>query len=382
MAGLYIHIPFCASRCIYCSFYSTTSLQLSNQYVDTLCKEIDLRRKEVDTIQTIYLGGGTPSLLSPAHLQRLFQKIKSSFSTASDMEVTIECNPDDITTEFADCLANLPINRVSMGVQTFSNERLKFLRRRHTKEDVYKAVERLRNAGITNISIDLIFGFPLEQLTDWEVDIDEALKLNIQHISAYSLSYEEGTPLHRMRKSGTITDIDEELSLQMYDLLVKKLTENGFEHYEISNFAKTATALDGTAISFRSKHNSSYWHSIPYLGIGAAAHSYDGETRKWNIADLKTYMNSISKGILPLEIETLEEPTRYNDCITTVLRTKEGINLEWFKKNFNYELYDYLLRESAPYIKANQLTIHNNHLALTAEGIFISDMIMSDLIYV
>src|SRR3712207_5251155 len=279
MAGLYIHIPFCASRCIYCSFYSTTSLQLSNQYVDTLCKEIDLRRKEVDTIQTIYLGGGTPSLLSPAHLQRLFQKIKSSFSTASDMEVTIECNPDDITTEFADCLANLPINRVSMGVQTFSNERLKFLRRRHTKEEVYKAVERLRNAGITNISIDLIFGFPSEQLADWEADIDEALKLNIQHISAYSLSYEEGTPLHRMRKSGIITDIDEELSLQMYELLVKKLSENGFEHYEISNFAKTATALDGTAISFRSKHNSSYWHSIPYLGIGAAAHSYDGDRK-------------------------------------------------------------------------------------------------------
>src|SRR3712207_867092 len=157
-----------------------------------------------------------------------------------------------------------------------------FRSRRHTKEEVYKAVERLRNAGITNISIDLIFGFPSEQLADWEADIDEALKLNIQHISAYSLSYEEGTPLHRMRKSGIITDIDEELSLQMYELLVKKLSENGFEHYEISNFAKTATALDGTAISFRSKHNSSYWHSVPYLGIGAAAHSYDGETRKWN----------------------------------------------------------------------------------------------------
>ncbi len=228
---------------------------------------MELRRNEVDTIQTIYIGGGTPSLLSPQNLTQIFSQIATSFNLSKNTEITIECNPDDITPNFVDILCALPINRVSMGVQTFDNNRLRFLHRRHSQQDVYNAVEYLQKANICNISIDLIFGFPNESLSDWETDIDKALSLNIQHISAYSLTYEENTVLNKLKASGSVSEIEEEISIKMFQKLIQRLKDAGFEHYEISNFAKSITRADGTTFSYRSRHNSSYWHAVPYLGI-------------------------------------------------------------------------------------------------------------------
>lgn len=373
MAGLYIHIPFCASRCIYCGFYSTTRADVQDKYVDALCSEMKLRAKVdgcANQISTIYLGGGTPSQLSRRNLERIFSNIYNVYDVAQDAEITMECNPDDVSPNL---LTNLPINRVSMGIQTFSDERLRFLHRRHSASQAIEAVDTLRKSGINNISIDLMFGFPGESLTDWTSDINKALELKPEHISAYSLMYEEGTALGRMLENGEVSEIDEELSLKMYEVLIDMLTSAGYDHYEISNFAKQKS--DGT--SFRSRHNSSYWHDIPYIGIGAAAHSYIGGNRSWNVANLSEYINSISNGKQPLEIEYIDDDTHYDDIITTALRTKEGIDISELKPKYQ----KYLLTEAERYIQQGLLIIKENHLSLTRKGLFISDMIMSELMY-
>lgn len=365
MAGLYIHIPFCASRCIYCGFYSTTQSQLQNQYVEALCREMELTDHDIP-IGTIYLGGGTPSQLSHANLTKLFAHIYKVYQVDKDAEVTMECNPDDIQEGM---FLNLPVNRVSMGAQTFSDERLRFLRRRHTAAEVAHAVKTLRNDGIHNISIDLMFGFPNESMTEWQEDIAHVLDINPTHISAYGLMYEEGSALYRLLEQSKIEEIDEEVSLEMYDTLVDSLVNNGYEHYEISNFAKPG---------FRSKHNSSYWHNVPYIGLGASAHSYDLTSRSWNVADIKAYMASIQEGTLPQEKELLDEGTRYNDLITTALRTKEGIDTTLLSP----EMKAFLLKNAEPHIAQNYLTIEKEHLRLTRAGINISNSIMSDLMAV
>lgn len=373
MAGLYIHIPFCASRCIYCGFYSTTQANIQDKYVDALCHEMTLRAKEHNKdmkISTIYLGGGTPSQLSHHNLHRLFQHIYNVYDVDADAEVTMECNPDDITSHL---FAELPINRVSMGIQTFSDDRLRFLHRRHNASQAIKAVDMLRNAGIKNISIDLMFGFPNETLSEWISDVRQAISLQIEHISAYSLMYEEGTPLGRMLEQGKVSEIDEELSLKMYDNLIDLLASKGYEHYEISNFAK----ISANGKSYRSRHNSSYWHDIPYIGIGAAAHSYSDRKRSWNIANLTEYIKNINMGTLPSEIEVIDDDTHYDDIVTTALRTKEGIDL----KRLNHKYRQYILREAEKHLSEGLLTIEANHLSLTRKGLYISDMIMTDLMY-
>ena len=281
----------------------------------------------------------------------------------------MECNPDDITDEYASLIASLGINRVSMGAQTFSDERLAFLHRRHRSGDVRKAVETLRRNGIENISIDLMFGFPDESLNDWQSDIDEALSLEVQHISAYSLMYEEGTPLFRLLNEKKIKEINEETSLKMYEMLIESLTSNGFEHYEISNFA-----LPG----YRSKHNSSYWKQISYLGIGASAHSYNIVSRQWNIADVKDYIrfvNSSSHEYIE-ETEHLTDTERYNDIITTTLRTSDGIDTRTLPQRHR----DFILKASQKHIALGNLSLDNGIIRLTRQGLFISDSIMVDLI--
>ena len=379
MAGLYIHIPFCESRCIYCGFYSTTSLKLRDAYVDALIKEMSLRPilqelEEGEKIETIYLGGGTPSQLTGEQLIRLFDGINKYISDInSDMEITMECNPDDVTDEFCQTLKQLPVNRISMGAQTFSNQRLRFLHRRHNAQEVKTAVERLRNIAINNISIDLMFGFPGENIEQWKSDIQEAISLNVEHISAYSLMYEEGTLLYRLLEQGKIEEIDEETSRNMYETLIQLLTKAGYEHYEISNFARPG---------FRSRHNSSYWHEVPYIGIGAAAHSYNRKQRSWNIENIQTYIRSIGDGILPSESEQLDISTRYNDLITTALRTSDGINLMKMEQEFGKELADKLLQEAQSHISRGLMKIKNGRLSLTREGLYISDDVMSDFMIV
>lgn len=379
MAGLYIHIPFCKSRCIYCGFYSTTHLSLRDSYVSALCHEMEMRSRNVlfQQLSTIYIGGGTPSQLSISHLYDIFKCTDNHFHVDDDAEITIECNPDDVTTSFAEALRELPINRVSMGVQTFNDERLKFLRRRHSSEQVLEAIERLRKVGIGNISIDLMFGFPNETIEEWDNDIEQALNLHMEHISAYSLMYEEGTPLYIIRskqiENGLVNqDEEDELSVKMYELLMEKLEKAGYEHYEISNFA-----LKKELGSYRSRHNSSYWQGIPYLGIGAAAHSYDIDSRQWNVADIQQYIQAIQRGEIPAEREYLTDDMKYNDMVTTALRTKEGITLTHLQEKYR----SYLLKQSQKLISYGLLNLSNGSIVLTKKGVSVSDMVMIELIY-
>ncbi len=369
MAGIYIHIPFCASRCIYCGFYSSTGL-LSEQdrYVTALLQEMRMRKEylEGEPVETIYIGGGTPSLLSKTNLERIG---KALYNKNTVKEFTIECNPDDVTVELCDTLTSIGVNRVSMGVQTFSDERLRFLHRRHDASHVYTAIDSLRKADIYNISIDLMFGFPNESMAEWEQDLDKAIGLEVQHISAYSLMYEEDTTLFNMREKGLIKENDEEQSVAMYDMLTEKLSAAAYEHYEISNFAKSG---------YRSLHNSSYWNGTNYLGLGAAAHSFNTKTRQWNVGNLAEYITAIEQGTIPMEQEVIDERTRYNDLITTALRTCEGVDLDGLNE---YEK-GYIMKNARKNIEAGMLEIKANKMKLTRQGLYISDEIMSDLIWI
>lgn len=370
MAGLYVHIPFCKSRCIYCAFYSTTSDGMEEKYVSALCRELDLRSDYCSPKwQTVYIGGGTPSTLSPEQLQRLFSHIDCSHAT----EVTIECNPDDVTPSFASLLASLPVNRVSMGAQTFDDTRLGFLRRRHNAAEVVNAVSTLRDAGIDNISIDLIYGFPEESLKQWDDDITAALSLGVEHLSAYCLSYEEGTPLYRMLEEGKVEESDDELTRAMYYRLIDRLAAAGYEHYEISNFALPRR---------RALHNSNYWNSTPYMGIGAAAHSYNVTSRQWNISDLRKYILEVENGHLPFEREYLDITERYNDTVMLSLRTCDGIDLADLKSRFGTDLHSYLLRQARQYEESGLLVHEHDRLRLSRNGLYVSDMVITDLLKV
>ena len=370
MAGLYIHIPFCQKRCIYCDFYSTVRLPLRAAYIEALCREIALRAGYLhgEPIETIYLGGGTPSLLSTEQLLHILQTAERNL-TIDAAEITIEVNPDDVTETFARDLSSLPINRVSMGIQTFDDSMLHLLGRRHTAEQAVIAFHHLREAGIQNISLDLIYGLPGQSLHAWERDIDSVLRLAPEHLSAYALIYEAGTPLWQLRQQGRVKETDEELSLNMFTRLMDKTKAAGYKHYEISNFA-----LPGK----HSRHNSSYWNQTPYVGIGAAAHSYDGQTRSWNVSDLREYVEAIERSELPSEHEIIDETTRYNDLVTSAMRTREGIFLPSLEPKFR----DYLLENAKKSLENNLLAIDHDQIHLTRSGLFVSDSVMSDLIYV
>ena len=374
MPGIYVHIPFCRSRCIYCGFYSTTALGMRHAYTKAVCREMELRKDYIrGGFSTVYIGGGTPSQLDAHDIECLFHHIYKVFNVAGDAEVTMECNPDDITPDFAGMLGGLPVNRVSMGVQTFSDARLRFLRRRHGADDAWRAVKTLRQAGISNISIDLMFGFPREPLDDWLTDIDHALSLGVEHISAYSLMYEEGTPMYEMLQRGEIKETDEELSLAMYDALADRLKAEGYEHYEISNFARPG---------FRSRHNSSYWRQEPYIGLGAAAHSFDLRSRQWNTSDLNAYVEAVSQGRIPAEREELDARTTFDDIVTTALRTREGIDTDYVERSLGQKYKDHLASEAAPFIAQGLMEQDGASLRLTRRGIYISDSIMSSLMMV
>lgn len=374
MAGIYIHIPFCKSRCIYCGFYSTTMLDLRQKYVNAVCKEMELRHDYIDEpVETIYIGGGTPSLLGKDELKMLFLYIYKVFKIQDNAEITMECNPDDVDADFTNLLASTPVNRVSLGVQTFSDARLRLLRRRHDTDDVTQAVKLLRRSGIDNISIDLMFGFPDETLNDWITDIDKALELNVEHISAYSLMYEEGTKLFDMLEQKQIREIDDNLSLKMYDELTYRLKGNGYEHYEISNFARPG---------YRSRHNGNYWRQVPYIGLGAAAHSFDLTSRQWNVSDIMSYTEGINNGKIRAEREMLTADTTYNDIITTALRTCEGVDLNYIGRHLGKRYRDFIMENSARFISEGLMETAGNNVRLTHKGIYISDMIMSELMIV
>lgn len=373
MAGIYIHIPFCESRCIYCGFYSTTLSSMRQAYIDAVCRELDLRTGYLSQpVSTVYLGGGTPSQLSARQLEQLLSYIYNKVEMEPDAEITVECNPDDMTPLLAQTLASLGVNRVSMGAQTFSDERLAFLHRRHRAHQVAEAVGMLRANGIDNISIDLMFGFPGQTIDQWNDDVTKALALKADHISAYSLAYEEGTALYRMLQEGRIEEVDEEVSRDMYYTLVSRLTAAGYGHYEISNFARSGR---------QSRHNSSYWSGEPYLGLGAAAHSYNKVSRQWNISDVRAYIQHIGNGVVPMEIEHLDADTRYDDMVMTRLRTRQGISLNDVESGFGAARLQYLMDNARRHIANGTLQQVDGCLSLTLAGLYVSDGIMADLMW-
>lgn len=373
MAGIYIHVPFCAKRCAYCDFYTQTNHNLINEYVDAVCKEIELRKDYLhnESIKTIYFGGGTPSQLSPEQIEKIMAQLGRFYDLSSCEEVTLEANPDDLTDEFLSrLLALVPFNRISMGVQSFDDDDLRFLNRRHSAAQAKEAVALCRKHGITNISIDLIYGLPDQTLEKWERNIQEAISLGTPHLSAYHLIYEEGTPLYKLWEKGKVKQADEELSVEMFKMLIDELEKAGIEQYEISNFAKYGAY---------SKHNTSYWQSTPYLGLGPSAHSFDGTNREWNVASIKQYIESINANTVNREVEELDTRTRYNDYILTGLRIKWGIELDYITSHFGADYLSYCLEQAEPFLKEGLLVRDNNTIKLSRDGIFISDGIMSDL---
>ncbi len=375
MAGIYVHIPFCASRCIYCDFFSSVGFSRRGEYVDAVGKELALRRDELrgEPVTTVYLGGGTPSILSAIERERLFRSLSTVVDWSVCAEVTIEANPDDVTSEFIAQLRDTPVNRLSMGVQSFDDGDLVFLRRRHTARAAVEAVERCRRGGYENISIDLIYGLPNQSLDRWDDNLRQAVALQVPHLSAYNLIYEEGTALWRLREEGRVAECDDELSLQMFQRLMDTLTACGYEHYEISNFARPGRYA---------RHNTSYWQGVPYLGLGASAHSYDGATRRINPASLSRYVDSIGAGQTAF-IEEVETPdSLYNERILTSLRTCWGLNLRTLEADFGTERVRYCMTQAQPHLRAGRLELVDGILRITRQGIFTSDDIMSDLFWV
>lgn len=374
MAGIYIHIPFCKSRCKYCDFFSTTHLEERAQYVAALLEEWRMRAHEVNgPIHTIYIGGGTPSMLDDSSLQMIIEAIRRESSLNSTaisgtlqgdeamlQEITMEANPGDITLERAQAWRKMGINRLSIGVQSLDDELLQLIGRRHTAEQARKAVAAAQAAGFDNISIDLMYALPSQTMEQWQKDVAEALQMGVQHISTYGLIYEEGTVLMTLLDHGVIEAVDEDTEMQMYDYLVEQLAANNFEHYEVSNFALQ---------NRQSRHNSSYWNNTPYIGLGAGAHSYDGQVRRWNISDLDIYIAQAMAHQLQPEKEVLSEEQRHTERVMLGLRTNSGIGIDEIDRS-----------KAQPYIAQGMLIEKDNRIVATTKGYHILNRIIEDLI--
>lgn len=374
MAGIYIHIPLCKNRCVYCDFYSSTYDGNRTELVRALCQELVERKDYLrgETIRTLYLGGGTPSLLRIEELSQIFETVVNHYACDFE-EVTLEANPDDLSEDYLRNLRYLPINRLSLGVQSFHDDDLRLLNRRHTAAEAKEAVRRCQQVGFPNMSIDLIYALPNQTMEAWIDNIEQAISLDVPHISAYHLTYEEGTKIYRMLQRGEVKEADEELSVEMFRTLRHRLNEAGIVQYEISNFAKPA---------MHAKHNSSYWDGTPYLGVGPSAHSFDGKNRRWNIADTRRYLQLMKAGEPYFEIEELDMASSYNDYVITSLRTIAGMDLKRLAERFGDPYYSYCLKQVEPYVKENQAIIKEDRLSLTEEGLFLSDAIMERLMWV
>lgn len=369
---VYIHVPFCKSRCIYCDFYSTMcGSAVRKAYVAAACDELKLRSGELSgrEVQSVYFGGGTPSRLQSEEIAAILQSVRDNYALSSDAEITLEANPDDIKPAFVNRLAALGINRMSLGVQSFDDDTLRFLRRRHDAHQAMKAVETIVNGGIENVSIDLIYGLPGQTTDVWAQNLRTAFSLPITHLSSYALSVEEGTPLARLMEKEEVVPIDEETFLSQYEMLIDECLKHGFKHYEISNFAKPGC---------ESRHNSGYWSKKPYVGIGPGAHSFDGDrTRRMNAANLAAYAKSQGRAAHKDEHLTLKE--QFNEIVFTALRTAEGISLPTLRLRFPTEWYTQLIQTALQYLVTGEMEMASGSvLKLTRRGIFISDRIMSD----
>ena len=360
MAGIYIHIPFCKSRCKYCDFFSTTHLEKRAQYVAALLEEWRMRAHEVNgPIHTIHIGGGTPSTLAVDSLKLIVDSLLLNVES-QEQEITMEVNPGDVTAEKAHAWRAIGINRLSIGIQSFDDKLLQLIGRRHTAEQARKAVAAAQAAGFDNISIDLMYALPSQTMEQWQKDVAEALQMGVQHISTYGLIYEEGTVLMTLLDHGVIEAVDEDTEMQMYDYLVEQLAANNFEHYEVSNFALP---------NRQSRHNSSYWNNTPYIGLGAGAHSYDGQVRQWNISDLDTYIAQAMAHQLQPEKEVLSEEQRHTERVMLGLRTNRGIGIDEIDRS-----------KAQPYIAQGMLIEKDNRIVATTKGYHILNKIIEDLI--
>ena len=375
MAGIYIHVPYCKSRCVYCDFFTQTDLSTKLNYVSAVCKEIELRKDYIgnEVVHTIYFGGGTPSLLAMSDLDKILNTLHKNFKITENAEITLEANPDDISEEYLVNLKSCFFTRLSLGVQSFDEKELLFLQRRHSARQAIDMIHRAQDIGFDNISIDLMYGLPNQTMDLWMENLETAISLDVQHISAYHLIYEEKTKLFRLLEKGMVTEVDEDLSLSMFSSMIDQLECAGFDHYEISNFAKDTKY---------SRHNTSYWFGKKYLGLGPAAHSFDGEDRAFNVSSITKYIDGIDKNGPKIEIEILSEASRYNDFILTGMRTKWGVDLGVLEEKFGSQYLDYCLSNVKRYIDAKKVIREDNKIKLSKDGIFISDSIMSDLMWV
>jgi oxygen-independent coproporphyrinogen-3 oxidase len=371
MSGIYIHIPFCKKTCHYCDFHFSTSLKKKDEMVLALAKEIALRKSEFndEIVETIYFGGGTPSILEVSDIRLLIDTVYQNYKVIENPEITVEANPDDLTETRIIELSQNKINRLSIGIQSFFEDDLKLMNRAHNSEEAKKCLE-IATQYFDNISIDLIYGVPNMSNEKWLQNIETALSINVPHISSYALTVEPKTALHSFIQKGIIPPPDDEVAQEHFHLLVDKLEENGFIHYELSNFGKT---------TYFSKNNSSYWLGKKYIGIGPSAHSYNGISRSWNISNNSLYLKSIAENILPSETETLTKTDRYNEYVMTGLRTIWGISLDRIEREFGPKYIEYLNQQSAKYIEDHLLFVDDTILRTTKIGKFLSDGIASDL---
>lgn len=371
MAGVYIHVPFCKKACNYCDFHFTTSLKYLDEMTNAICAEILLKKDRISThIDSIYLGGGTPSILPLNSLQKIFDTLSRSFYISANAEITLEANPDDLDANKISQLRKLPINRFSIGIQSFFEEDLRWMNRAHHAEEALSCIKRSQDAGFENLSIDLIYGYPLLTDQKWLANIETAIKLKTPHISAYSLTVEDKTALANAIKKGMEPNLSEEQSAAQFLTLSEKLTETGFEHYEISNYA-----LPGKFAI----HNTNYWKGISYLGIGPSAHGFDGQNRYINSANNATYLNLINANKLAETIEVLSTTDRFNEYIMTSLRTMWGTNLNYITTNFGVDKSTKVLKQIEPFIAKNWIYLKNKAILLTTEGKLFADGIAAAL---
>lgn len=374
MAGLYVHIPFCESRCYYCDFYSSTFKGNREALLSAIQKELMDRKAYLknEPVRTLYFGGGTPSQLTIEELDKLLQTIFRQYDCQIE-ELTLEANPEDLSKDYLTALKQLGVNRLSIGIQSFDDADLKRMNRRHTAQTAIDMVQLAQQVGFDNISIDLIYGLPDQTLEGWERNLQQAITLNVQHISAYSLTFEEGSLLTKMKARGEVKEVDEEVSLKMFQTLRKVLSAAGYLPYEISNFSR---------VGYESKHNSSYWNYVPYLGVGPSAHSFDGTSRRWNVANSRLYIQSLQEGNPYYEMETLDESTRYNEYVMTSLRKSVGIRKEMVRDLFGDSYYAYFRKMTEPFLNDGNLRENQDNIYLSENGIFISDYIIESLLWV
>jgi oxygen-independent coproporphyrinogen-3 oxidase len=373
MAGIYIHIPFCKKACHYCNFHFSTGTDLMDQMVSAICLEISMRKEEQsEEVNTIYFGGGTPSILPADAIRKMLKIILNNYQVSNEPEITLEANPDDISTEKAAAWKEMGINRFSIGIQSFDQQYLKWMNRAHDAEQSFRCIDVIRNAGFDNFSIDLIYGTPGQTIGEWTNDVQQAIELKIPHLSCYALTVEEDTALHHLIKRGKKEKVDADEQALRFETLLEMTESAGYHHYEISNFA-----LPGK----ESRHNSAYWEGIPYLGFGPSAHSFSENTRSWNIAHNPNYVNAILKGIRPCTAETLSPMDTLNEYIMTSLRSSKGIYRANIINRWGKVYAQQIEENIAPYLTKGLAVLTNEGWKLTSQGKFLADGIASNLFF-